>query len=241
MLRRLIPLFCSKNISFSPSNQSNIPLLRFQSLRSLYSSNKKSSSSKQDHSNEEPIKTESKESSNDQQRDTKELDNSTDKSQSTSLHEMEQKMRTLQDAYLQQLADMENLRIRTKKEVENASHFSINSFSKDLLSVVDILEIALKTAPSELPSEQIDQHQSIYGNLHEGIQLTLAELVNVLKRHNIEKFTPLHERFDPNLHNALYQVSREDFEPGIVVSVEKSGYMLKGRLLRPASVGVSTK
>ena len=110
-----------------------------------------------------------------------------------------------------------------------------------MLSVVDVLEIALKASPQSLPQSDSSKTEATYETLHEGVKMTHSELVNVLKRHGVEQFNPLHERFDPNMHNALYQVSTQEHEPGIVVAVEKFGYLLRGRLLRPAAVGVSTK
>ncbi len=148
--------------------------------------------------------------------------------------ELEQKMRSLQDAYLETLASMENLRSRTKKEVENASLFAVQKFSLDILSVADTLEIAIETIKAQSNNEQQEPSAIL-----EGVEMTLTQLLAVLKRNGIQAFNPLHERFDPNLQNALYEIPTAEYEPGIVLRVEKKGYLLHERLLRPASVGVS--
>ena len=146
--------------------------------------------------------------------------------------ELEQKMRSLQDAYLETLASMENLRSRTKKEVENASLFAVQKFSKDILSVADTLEIAIETIKGQPEQKEAN-------SLVEGIEMTLTQLLAVLKRNGIQAFNPLHERFDPNLQNALYEIPTAEYEAGIVLKVEKKGYFLHERLLRPAEVGIS--
>ena len=170
--------------------------------------------------------------------------------------EMEDKIKQIQDAYLQAIADMDNLRARTKKEVDNATAFGIQKFSKDIISVLDVLEMALDsvpkayvTAPAETCAEdsrtsQPSEHEhrralDALSNLCQGLTMTIAEMNQVLKRHGIETFSPLHQKFDANMHNALFQVPTSEHEPGTVIAVQKKGYLLHGRLLRPAAVGVS--
>ncbi|KAJ9061517.1 GrpE, mitochondrial [Entomophthora muscae] len=139
----------------------------------------------------------------------------------------------LKDHYLRSLADMENLRQRTKKEVENSSNFAIQKFAKDILSTVDVLGLALKSVTKEQLSSNKDLE-----TFHTGVVMTETELTKTLKRHGLEQINPTGEVFDPNMHQALYQAPAPGKEHGSVLSVEKVGYTLKGRVIRPAQVGV---
>ena len=178
------------------------------------------------------------------------------------------KIAQLQDSYLRCLADMENLRQRTKKEVEAASSFAIQKFCKDIVSVADVLELAVgsvkndpRTAKllrgeaeaveeTDTPSDAVDSvvmqmsKEELAHRLKDisvGLSMTLAELVNVFSRHGVTGIDPLHQKFDPNFHMALYEVSNPELDAGTVVSVQKKGYLLNCRVIRPASVGVSKK
>lgn len=176
------------------------------------------------------------------------------------LAEKDTKIKELSDSYLLILADMENLRNRTKREVESASQFAIAKFSKDIISVADVLEMALKSVDPEHPlltgvaaeNAQADNDaESVpdadrkfgldtkLGQLVQGIEMTIDEVRKVLRKHGVTPIEPLHQPFDPNLHNALFQVPTEDVAPGTVVSVIKRGYVLHQRVLRAADVGVA--
>lgn len=178
------------------------------------------------------------------------------------LVEKDTKIKELSDNYLLVLADMENLRNRTKREVENASQFAIAKFSKDIISVADVLEMALKSVDPEHPlltgvaaekAQPDNDAESVLdanrkfgldtklGQLVQGIEMTIDEVRKVLRKHGVTPIEPLHQPFDPNLHNALFQVPTEDVTPGTVVSVIKRGYVLHQRVLRAADVGVSKK
>ncbi|RGB40493.1 GrpE-domain-containing protein [Rhizophagus diaphanus] len=143
----------------------------------------------------------------------------------------------LKDSYLRCLADMENLRERTRKEVESTAQFAIQKFAKDLLNTVDILNLALSSVPAEVRNDT--QNNPHLVNLYTGVSLTESELLNILRRHGVEKIEPLGQKFDPNLHEAIYQVNDPNKEPGIVCDVQKVGYSLFGRVIRPAQVGVN--
>jgi molecular chaperone GrpE len=147
---------------------------------------------------------------------------------------------------------MENLRARTKREVEGAKLFGIHAFCKDIVSVADVLELALASVKDEASSnvsanatdakhapvlEKSDSHR--IRELVEGLSLTLREMHKVFAKHGLAVLDPLHQRFDPNLHTALFEIASKDVEPGIVVAVQQKGYFLNQRLLRSASVGVS--
>ncbi|KAG0254055.1 Mitochondrial matrix cochaperone [Mortierella polycephala] len=142
----------------------------------------------------------------------------------------------IKDRLLRTLADMENLRQRTAKEVDTTKEYAIQKFAKDLLDTADILALALKNVPEEEVSES--STNTHLKNLHVGLSMTRDELLKTLKRHGVEAFDPMNEKFDPNLHQANFQVPMPGKAPGTVFDVQKIGFMLKGRVLRPAQVGV---
>ncbi|KAG0040808.1 Mitochondrial matrix cochaperone [Podila clonocystis] len=142
----------------------------------------------------------------------------------------------VKDRLLRTLADMENLRQRTAKEVANSKDYSIQKFAKDLLDTADILAMAIKNVPEEEVAEtSTNAHLK---NLHTGVSMTRDELLKTFKRYGVEPYDPMNEKFDPNLHQANFQVPMPGKEPGTVFDVQKIGFMIKGRVLRPAQVGV---
>lgn len=129
---------------------------------------------------------------------------------------------------------MENLRQRTKRDIEASSQFAIQRFAKDLIPVIDILEVALSSKSTASSEKQL-------ADLMTGLGMTVSELQRALSKHGVTAVDPLNQKFDPNVHNALFEVPYGDVEPGTVVNVQKKGYMLHHRCLRPADVGVSRK
>lgn len=144
---------------------------------------------------------------------------------------------------------MENLRQRTKRDIEAASHFAIQRFCKDIISVADVLEMALGSVRrpekvTDVPSTPVVSSEEAVrqlGDLLDGLSMTMGELHKVFGKHGLSIIDPMHQKFDPNCHNALYEVSTADVDPGTVVAVQKKGYMLNQRVIRPADVGVSRK
>ncbi|KAF9131590.1 Mitochondrial matrix cochaperone [Mortierella sp. 14UC] len=142
----------------------------------------------------------------------------------------------VKDRLLRTLADMENLRQRTAKEVANTKDYAIQKFAKDLLDTADILNMAIKNVPQdEIAETSTNKHLK---SLHTGVSMTRDELLKTFKRYGVESFDPMNEKFDPNLHQANFQVPMPGKEPGTVFDVQKIGFMIKGRILRPAQVGV---
>ena len=142
----------------------------------------------------------------------------------------------LKDQLLRSLADSENLRKRTLKEIADAKKYSHITFVRDLVSSVDNLQRALKSVPadkSQLP-EPIK-------NLIIGLEIVEKEVINTFVKHNLIEISPLHEKFDYNLHQAMFEVPTTEKEPGYVVEVSQKGYLLHDRLVRPAMVGISKK
>ena len=138
------------------------------------------------------------------------------------------------DKLLRALADMENLRRRTDREVADARTYGVTSLARDMVGVADNMHRALEAAGDagivvEGPAKA----------LLEGVELTERELLKVLERHGVKKFEPQGAKFDPNLHQAMFEVPDANVPSGSVVQVIQPGYMIGDRVLRPAMVGVS--
>lgn len=141
------------------------------------------------------------------------------------------------DKVLRTLAEMENLRRRTEREVTDARVYGIAGFARDVLAVADNMHRALETVGPEL-REQADPKVKA---LIEGVELTERELLKSLEKNGVKKFSPQGEKFDPNVHQAMYEVPDSDLPSGHVAQVIQAGYMLGDRVLRPALVGVVKK
>jgi molecular chaperone GrpE len=136
------------------------------------------------------------------------------------------------DRLLRTLAEMENLRKRTEREVAEARLYGNAGFARDVLAVADNMHRALESIGAELRA-QPDAKVLI-----EGVELTERELLKVLERHGVKKFSPEGEKFDPNVHQAMYELPTAELPPGHVAQVIQAGYMLGDRVLRPALVAV---
>jgi molecular chaperone GrpE len=139
------------------------------------------------------------------------------------------------DKLLRTLAEMENLRKRTEREVLDARAYGIAGFARDVLAVADNMHRALEAIGPNL-REGADPKVKV---LIEGVELTERELMKILERNGVRKFSPQGEKFDPNFHQAMYEVPTSDQPPGHVAQVIQAGYMLGERVLRPALVAVS--
>lgn len=137
------------------------------------------------------------------------------------------------DKLLRTLADMENLRRRTEREVKDARDYALTSFARDLLAVADNFERALGAAPAELK-----ENETAKGFI-DGVDLTGRELAKVLEKHGIRKVEPHGQKFDPNLHQAMFEIPNADVPNGTVLQVLQPGFTIADRVLRPALVGVS--
>ncbi|KAI9267273.1 GrpE-domain-containing protein [Helicostylum pulchrum] len=160
------------------------------------------------------------------------------------LKECTTKYKSLQESYLRSLADQENLRQRTTREVSNAKEFGIQKFAKDILDSIDILGMALNSVPKEFQQDETciqKDSKEVAGqlvNLYKGVSMTETELQKTLRRHGVERDDPIDQVFDPNKHEAVFQTAIPDKKAGTIFSVQKVGYLLKNRVLRPAQVGV---
>jgi molecular chaperone GrpE len=139
------------------------------------------------------------------------------------------------DRLLRTLADMENLRKRTAREVADAELRGVTSFARDMLSVADNIRRALDAVTPEVRSNA----EAAAKALIDGVELTERELLKMLEKNGVRQFSPQGEKFDPNLHQAIFEVPDASVPAGSVVQVVQPGYMLGDRVLRPALVGVS--
>lgn len=136
---------------------------------------------------------------------------------------------------LRALADMENLRRRTEREVADARQYGIASFARDILGVADNFRRALDAVGPELRAGA----DAAVASFIEGVELTERELLKALEKNGIRKIEPLNEKFDPNLHQAMYEVPDPSVPSGSVVQVIQPGYVIGERILRPAMVAVA--
>jgi len=150
--------------------------------------------------------------------------------------ELEQKVVDLKDQLMRSLADSENLRKRTQKDIEHAKKYSHISFIKELVSSVDNLQRALQSIPEDTSSlpEPIK-------NLIIGLEIVEKEVISTLEKHNVKQINPIGEKFDYNFHQAMFEVVSNESDPGTVVEVSQKGYLLYDRLVRPAMVGIAKK
>jgi molecular chaperone GrpE len=148
---------------------------------------------------------------------------------------LEREHAEMRDRLLRTLAEMENLRKRTEREVADARLYGVSTFARDILNVADNMRRALDAAPPELRASA----QAGVKALVEGIELTERELVKALEKNGVRQFTPEREKFDPNVHQAMFEVPDASVPAGSIVQVVQPGYMIGERVLRPALVGVS--
>jgi molecular chaperone GrpE len=141
----------------------------------------------------------------------------------------------LKDKVLRTLAEMDNLRKRAEREKAEATLYAASNFARDLLSVADNFSRALST----LTPEQRAKADEVCSNLIAGVEVTERELTNVFERHGIRRIEALGEKFDPHMHQAMFEVPTAEQPPGTIVQVMQDGYAIGNRCLRPALVGVS--
>ena len=140
----------------------------------------------------------------------------------------------MRDRLLRTMADMENLRRRTEREKQDTARYAISNFARDVLTIGDNLRRTIEHVPAEAASQD-----PALKSFLEGVELTERELHNMLERHGVTKLDPLGQRFDPNQHQAMYEVPTTEVPEGTVVDVMQAGYTIGDRVLRPALVAVS--
>jgi molecular chaperone GrpE len=149
--------------------------------------------------------------------------------------EARQEAADYKDRLLRALAEMENLRRRTEREVADVRAYGIANFARELLAVADNMRRALDAVGVEL---RASAGPGLLAFL-DGVELTERELLKALEKHGVTKLEPLGQRFDPNLHQAMYEVPDPSVANGTVVQVVQPGYRIGERVLRPAMVAVA--
>jgi len=139
------------------------------------------------------------------------------------------------DKLLRTLAEMENLRRRTEREIADAKLYGVTNFARDMLIFADNLSRALES----LPADTLDKVEPVLKSFIEGISLTQKDFESRLIRHGVKKLEPQDQKFDPNMHEALFEIPDESVPSGTVKQVVEAGYSIGDRVLRPAKVGIS--
>jgi molecular chaperone GrpE len=148
--------------------------------------------------------------------------------------DLEGQVAELRDQLLRAMAETENIRKRGERQIEDAHKYAVTGFARDVLSVADNLERALEAVPEERRGED-----ELLATLLEGVTAVQAGFAQTLAAHKIERIDPAGEPFDPNFHEAMFEVPGTDLPDGSVAQVVQPGYRLHDRLLRPARVGVA--
>jgi len=139
----------------------------------------------------------------------------------------------LKDQMLRTQAEMQNVRRRAEIDVEKAHKFALEKFVKELLPVADSLEKAVESTESQ------EESGELVASIREGVEMTLDLFMKSLSKFNVEQLNPVGEPFDPQQHEAMSMVPAPDAEPNSVVNVVQKGYLLNGRVVRPAMVIVA--
>ena len=151
--------------------------------------------------------------------------------------EMDDKIKELESKLLTSLAENENLRKRFDREKEDLSNYVISNFAKEILTVLDNLQRAMASVNSNEAKDKSDG----LSQLIEGIELTEKQIISTFEKFKIEQVKSMGEQFDPNIHQAMFEVQKDDQEPGTIAEVVQEGFKIGERLLRPALVGVVKK
>ncbi|MHB0770767.1 nucleotide exchange factor GrpE [Bradyrhizobium sp. 5.13L] len=152
-----------------------------------------------------------------------------------SVESLQKEAAEARDRMLRTLAEMENLRKRTAKEVADARLYGITGFARDVLDIADNLQRALDAVPAEA---RANADAGLKG-LIEGVELTERSLHSALEKHGVKKLDPQGQKFDPNFHQAMFEVPDASVPSGTVVQIMQAGYTIGERVLRPALVGVA--
>jgi molecular chaperone GrpE len=140
----------------------------------------------------------------------------------------------LKDRLLRAAAEMENLRRRTERDKSDTARFAVSNFARDTLTIADNIARAIAHVPEDAAKEDPALQSFL-----DGIKVTERELMNVMERHGIARLDPKGERFDPNKHQAMFEVDDKDVAEGTIVEVVQAGYVIADRILRPAMVGIA--
>jgi molecular chaperone GrpE len=149
--------------------------------------------------------------------------------------ELQKQLADMRDRYLRAAAETENVRKRAEREVADARSYAIANFARDAITVADNLG---RTLEAVAPEDRASSDAALKALL-EGVELTEREFQKTLAKHGVKKLDPVGEKFDPNFHQAMFEVPDQNVPAGMVVQVVQTGYAIGDRVLRPALVGVS--
>jgi molecular chaperone GrpE len=155
--------------------------------------------------------------------------------QAAALAKLESENAALKDRLLRALAEAENVRHRAARELNDARQYAVTKFAGDMLSVADNLERAIASIPA-----RVRESEGAVKTLIEGVELTEKEMLRSLEKHGVKKLDPLGKHFDPNFHEAIFQVPDPSVPRGTVTTIVEPGYSIGSRALRPAKVGVAS-
>jgi molecular chaperone GrpE len=155
------------------------------------------------------------------------------------VEKLQSELKEMKDQLLRSLAEQENIRRIAQRDVENARNFAVSSFAKSLLDTSDNLTRAMEAVPEEY--RQDNEEHPVLATLYEGIRMTEEGLTKAFAKNGLKKFGERGDKFDPNMHDALFEYKDDTLEAGTVGQVMKVGFMLNNRVIRPAEVGVVKK
>ena len=178
------------------------------------------------------------EESNDTESSSKEGDNEKSEKEEgpSEIEKLQAEVKEMKDQLLRSYAEQENIRRIAKKDVDNAKAFAITSFAKSLLDTSDNLTRALDAVPEEYREDK--ENHAVLATLFEGIKMTDDGLTKAFAKNGLTKFGAVGDKFDPNMHEALFEYQDDNMEAGSIGQVMKVGFSLKERVIRPAEVGV---
>ncbi len=153
---------------------------------------------------------------------------------SAEIEQLREEAAAMKDQLLRALAEVENTRRRAERDRQDISRYAITDFARDLLSPADNLRRALDAVPADAIGQD-----AVLTNLNEGVEATERELLSAFEKFGIKKIESLEQKFDPNFHQAMFEVPDSGKPAGTIVQVVQDGYMIHDRLLRPALVGVA--
>ena len=153
--------------------------------------------------------------------------------QQASAEELEAQIAALKDRVLRELAEQENIRMRARRERDEAVRFAASGFAKDIVSSLDNLRRAIESFPKESAGDPSLKE------MLSGLEATERSLLKTFERHGITRLDPIGDTFDPNRHDALRLIEGSDQPPGRILEVFEPGYLYHDRLLRPAKVSVA--
>jgi len=148
---------------------------------------------------------------------------------------LDRELADTKDRLLRTLAEMENLRKRTEREVADARTYGVSAFARDVLTVADSMHLALEALDKELREKSDSSIQALL----DGVEITERALLNALEKNGVKRIEPIGQKFDPNKHQAMYEAENAAVPAGHVAQVVQAGYLIGERVLRPALVAVS--